>query len=49
MMRKELGGYYPKELDKRYFFQCLRLSLLKEQKIKSDKEKTKALARRGGN
>jgi len=48
-VRKELGGYYPKELEKRYFYQQLFMNILKEEKRKEALNKVKHLARRGGN
>lgn len=46
-MRSELGGYFPKEHDKRHFFVSLFLANKKLEKIEAMKRKNRATAGRG--
>jgi hypothetical protein len=43
-----LGGYFPKNLDKQYFFIQIFSGIKKREKRKQDLEKTLRLARQGG-
>lgn len=48
-IRKELGGYFPKNFEKAFFFMELFSGFKKMEKRKNDLAKTFNLARRGGN